>query len=489
MFEATSTKKKRNIAYYINSAIVVALMVGVGMLPPFAQITPLGMQILGIFIGVLYGWCTVSLIWPGLLGIIAIGATEYCTVSESFSQAFGDDITITIAVVYILAAYLEECGLNQYMANWFISRKIGEGRPWVFTLLIFAAAYVMSAFVSLYATVIILWMIFYKICDQIGEPPHTKYVAMVISGIVITCGLTGALFPFKAFPVIQIGLTEQAIGTSLDVNFFTWVLYNLVLSVGILALFLIMCKVIMRPDLSRLVDAGAKYAYLREQKMNREQKVGALVLVAFILGLALPSIFPESIPGITLLSEMGIPGIGILCMVVLAFVKKEDGKPYIDLPHLIAKGVNWELIILIAATMPLCNALEADEVGILSSVIAWLTQTFSGLSGTMFMVAITALFLIVTQFTHNLVLMLVFTPVLTKMGLNFGIDPMLIMFLIYYTAMTAYATPAASSQAALIFGNEKWVARKDAYLTGILVLICAFIVLLGIGIPLGNVMF
>lgn len=54
---------------------------------------------------------------------------------------------------------------------------------------------------------------------------------------------------------------------------------------------------------------------------------------------------------------------------------------------------------------------------------------------------------------------------------------------------TAYATPAASSQAALIFGNEKWVARKDAYLTGILVLICAFIVLLGIGIPLGNVMF
>lgn len=483
----TTVKQKKNIAYYINTIIVFVLMFGIGQLPPFAQITPLGMQILGIFVGVLYGWCTVSLVWPGLVGIVAVGATEYCTVTESFQTAFGADIPLMIIVVYVLAAYLEECGLNQYMANWFISRKIGEGRPWVFTLLIIIAAYVMSAFVSLYATIIILWMIFYKICEQIGEPHRTKYTAMVISGIVITCGITGNLFPFKAFAVIQIGLTEQAIGSALDINFFTWTLYNFVVSVAIIALFLIVCKLVLRPDLSRVTEAGAKYAYLRGQKMNKDQKIGALILVLFIMGLALPSILPETIPGMVLLSEMGILGVGTVCMIILAVVKR--GKEhYINLPKLIANGTNWELIILIASTMPLCNALEAEEAGVLNSVIAWMTSTFSGLSGMMFMVAITAIFLITTQVTHNLVLMLVFTPVLTKMGLNFDINPMLIMFLIYYTAMTAYATPAASSNAALIFGNEKWVNRKDAYLTGVLVLLCAFVVIIGIGIPLGNVL-
>lgn len=480
---------KKNTAYYINTIIVFVLMFGIGQLPTFGQVTPLGMQVLGIFIGVLYGWCTVSLIWPGLLGIVAIGATEYCTVTESFQTAFGSDIPLMIIVVYVLAAFLEECGLNQYIANWFISRKIGEGRPWVFTFLILAAAFFMSAFVSTYATIIILWMIFYKICEQIGEPPRTKYTAMVISLIVIICGLTGAIFPFKAFAVLIIGLTQQGIGQALDINFVTWTVYNTIMCVAMIALFLLICKFILRPDLSRVKDAGAKSAHLRDQKMTRDQKVGVVVLVAFILALALPSILPESIPGMAVLSEMGILGVGTLCIVAMALVKKSDGSHYISISKLISDGVNWDLIILIASTMPLSNALEAEESGVLQTVIAWMTQTFSGLSSTMFLVVISALFLIVTQVTHNLVLIMVFTPVLTQMAVTFGVNPMIVMLLIFYTAMTAYATPAASSNAALIFGNEKWVARKDAYLAGFLILIVAFIVVLGVGIPLGNIMF
>lgn len=484
-----SVPKKKNTAYYINSVIMIALMIGIGQLPPFAQITPLGMQILGIFVGVLYGWCTVSLLWPGLVGIVAVGITEYCTVTESFQTAFGSDIPLMIIVVYVLAAYLEECGLNQYIANWFISRKIGEGRPWIFTILILCAAFVMSSFVSSFATVVILWMIFYKICDQIGEPPRTKYTAMVISTVVIISFLTGAIFPFKAFPVILLGLTQKSIGTAVNVNFFTWTAYNFVICVAMVALFLLVCKFVLRPDMTRVKNAGALNAHLRGQKMNRDQKIGAAVLIIFILALALPSMLPEGVPGMDTLEEMGILGVGTACIIGLALVKTADGTPFINVPHLISKGVNWELIILIASTMPLCNALEAEECGVLQSVISWMTATFSGMSGFAFLTAMAALFLIVTQFTHNLVLMLVFTPVLTKMGLTFGVDPVIVILLIYYTCMTAYATPAASSNAALIFGNEKWVVRKDAYLVGILIVLVAFVVVLGIAVPLGYALF
>lgn len=488
MSETKAAPRKKNTAYYINTIIVFVLMFGIGQLPPFAQITPLGMQILGVFVGVLYGWCTVSLIWPSLVGIVAIGATEYCTITESFQAAFGADIPLMLIVVYVFAAFLEECGLNQYVANWFISRKIGEGRPWVFTLLIIAAAFVLSAFVSTYATIIILWMIFYKICDQIGEPPRTKYTAMVIALIVFTSGLTGAIFPFKPFSLIILGLTQNGIGAPLDVNFVTWTVYNVIMCLAMIALFLLVGKFVFRPDLTRVKEAGAKYAHLRGQKMNRDQKIGAVVLVIFILALAVPSILPESVPGMTLLEEMSILGVGTICLVALALVKKTDGSTYISIPNLIAKGVNWELVILIAATMPLCNAMEAEEAGVLQSVIAWMTTTFSGLSGTVFLVAISALFLLTTQVTHNIVLILVLTPVLTQMGLSFGANPMVVMMLIYYTASTAYATPAASATAALIFGNEKWIARKDAYSIGALIVGVAFIVVLAIGIPLGNVM-
>lgn len=146
----TETAKTKNTWWYINSILVILLTIGIGYLPPFGQITPLGMKVLGVFIGVLYGWCTVSMLWPSVWGIVALGCTGFCTVKESFGLAFGNDIVLLVVAVFMFAKYLEDSGLSQYMANWFISRKIGEGRPWVFTALILAAAYMLSSFVSIF---------------------------------------------------------------------------------------------------------------------------------------------------------------------------------------------------------------------------------------------------------------------------------------------------------------------------------------------------
>ena len=113
MTKTDGTNKSKNMFYYLNIAIMFALMFGIAQLPTFGQVTPLGMQVLGIFVAVLYGWCTVSLLWPSLMGIVAIGMTQFCTIKEAFAMAFGADIPLMIIVVYVLAAYLEECGLNQ----------------------------------------------------------------------------------------------------------------------------------------------------------------------------------------------------------------------------------------------------------------------------------------------------------------------------------------------------------------------------------------
>lgn len=479
--------RKKNTAYWINTIIVFVLMFGIGMLPPFGQITPLGMQILGVFVGTLYGWCTTSLVWPSLIAMLAIGATDYCTLTESFTTGFGNEIPITVIVVYVLAAFMEETGLSAYLANWFISRKIGEGRPWMFTFLIFLAAYVLSALISLYATVIILWVIFYKICDQIGEEHGSKYTGMVVAGIVIICSLTGMMFPFKPFAVIVLGLAGKGLGAAIEYNFVTWTVWNIVVSFLMTVIYLLACRFIIRPDMTKVKEAGAKYAHLRNEKMDKDQKIAMGVLIAFFLGLMIPSILPETVPGMALLSEFGVIGIGTLCVTVMAMVRTKDKKEYVSVPQLISKGVNWELIILIAATMPLSGALEAEESGVLQTVIAWMTQVFSGLSATAFLVIITVLFILVTQVTHNLVLVMVFTPVLVQMGASFGANPLLIGLLIYYSAFTAFCTPAASSNAALIFGNVEWVSTKQAYFLGALILIIALVVLLCVGIPLGNI--
>lgn len=489
MSSASITKKQpKNIAYYINTIVVFVLIFGISALPAFGQVTDLGMKVLGIFVGTLYGWCTVGLIWPSMIAMVAIGVSGYCTVTESFITGFGNEIPIQIIVVYILAAFMEESGLSAFMANWFISRKIGEGRPWIFTMLIFLAAYVLSALISMYATIIILWAIFYKICDQIGEERKSKYTAVVIAGIVIICSITGAVFPFKPFSVLVIGLASEGIGSALDYNFVTWTLYNIILTVVMVLVYILICRFLIKPDVTKVKEAGTKYAYLRNEQMNRDQKIAAIVLIIFVLGLMLPSILPDSIPGMALLSQLGLIGIGVLCITILAIFKNKDGKNYVNVPHLIPKGVNWELIILIAATMPLSSALESEECGVLTTVLAWMTSVFSGLSATSFLIIITILFAIVTQVTHNLVLIMVFTPVLVQMGLTFDANPILVTLMIYYAAMAAFCTPAASANAALIFGNVEWIQTKHAYLIGLIILAITVLVMICLGIPLGNIM-
>ena len=51
MSEAITKVRSKNTSYYINSVIGVCIMLFFGYLPTFSTVTPMGMKILGIYIG------------------------------------------------------------------------------------------------------------------------------------------------------------------------------------------------------------------------------------------------------------------------------------------------------------------------------------------------------------------------------------------------------------------------------------------------------
>lgn len=486
---SSEVKKGRPISYYIHTAIMFSIMFGVGQLPPFGQITELGMQVLGIFLGVIWGWCTVSMLWPSLIGLIALGSTSYCTITEAFSVGFGDSLPLQIVAIYVFGAYLEESGLLRFICNWFISRKIGEGRPWVFTGLIFLAAYILASLVSVFFTIIIMWGVFYEICKMIGLEKRSKYVNMVLCGIVIISGLSGAVFPFKPFALMMIGLAEKGLGAPLEVGFMAWTVYNLVLSAAFTVLYMLVGKFIVRPDMTKVKEAGKALAYLRDNKMDKNQKRASFIFILFLAIMIIPSFLPKDLAFSAWLSNVSVLGGVGICITLLYLMNNEKGEPVINMPALMNKGITWEVVILIASTMPLAAALESSDVGVMATVVPWMQSIFGSLSGTMFLAVFMIAFLIATQFLHNLILMIVFTPLLVKMGLGVGISPVLIAILVYFAAMTAYLTPAASSNAAIIFGNSEWIERKAAFFWGGIVILIAFVVLIVMGVPLGQLIF
>ena len=64
--------EKKDAMYFVHSLICLVIMFGFGQLPPMEPLTPLGMNLIGIFLGVLYGWIFIDIIWPSIAGLLEI---------------------------------------------------------------------------------------------------------------------------------------------------------------------------------------------------------------------------------------------------------------------------------------------------------------------------------------------------------------------------------------------------------------------------------
>ena len=91
--------------YVINSIITIAIMVGFKYVMPVSEpLTPMGIEILGIFIGVIYGWLIVGdIFWPSLLGLVMLGLTDWSTVPNAFKTGFGhNNVMLMISFSFLL---------------------------------------------------------------------------------------------------------------------------------------------------------------------------------------------------------------------------------------------------------------------------------------------------------------------------------------------------------------------------------------------------
>ena len=114
---------------YWHILIMFVLMFGIGYLPAFGSITPMGMKVLGVFAGLVYGWCFIDLTWPSVLGFVALGTTGSMTMMSAITMAFSNQTVLTLLIVCAFSDYLRRMGVNEAIAYWVMSKKIFLGRP------------------------------------------------------------------------------------------------------------------------------------------------------------------------------------------------------------------------------------------------------------------------------------------------------------------------------------------------------------------------
>ena len=473
-------------SYLIHSFICVVLMLSGWLLPPIASITPLGMKVLGIFIGSVYAWCLIEFVWPSLLAMMMLGVSGYSTISGVFSAGFGDIVVLQCMFTFIFIKVMDEVHLTDWLAGWFLSRKICNGHPWTLTLMILYAAIIVGGFINLYGGILMLWAIFYSICKKFGFQKGNGYVVFMISAMMFLGAISAMFLPFLPLPLIICGVTAKVV-PNLLIPYTAWMGLGIFLTVLFPLLFTFTARFIFRFDLSQMASINMS-EFISMAKMNKEQKFAGCMLILFVAILILPNVVPEGAFK-SLLASFGVLGAAISAMIILCCRRNAQGERITNFNTMAAKGLNWDIVIMFAATMPISAALESPDCGILSTILGALLPFFQQLGGIAFVVLTFICLTLVTQVAHNLVIMIAVLPTLAGVCVSLGISPVLYVFLLSILLQAAFVTPGASAQAALVFGQTAWLSSKSAMFYGTVYAILTLLVVLILAFPIGLVLF
>lgn len=483
----TKVKKKSDVGYWINTAITLALMWGIGYLPPWGSLNQLGMTVLGIFIGLLYGWTTIGFIWPSLMGVIALGLSGYQTTPQVLSAGFGAaQNTVVCFFLFTFAAYMDRVGLSHIIANWFISRKFAIGKPYAIMLMIFTAAYVLGATISLFTAILLLYSIVYDMCDTLGYKKGDKFAVATLCGIVYSAMLGFAVFPFKVVQILVLNSLATASG-GLTVDFGKFTFTMLAVTIVCLFIYLAVIKFIVRPDVSNFDGVGDMFEELRGTKMNQEQKIAMFFLIFFMFEMFAPSILPSEWAITKIFQNLSIPGSLALVLALMAMLKIK-GKVSFNYQDCATLGTNWDMIIMFVATMPVSAAMSNSDVGVVKFLVTLLSPIFGNFSGIGFCIIFLIISGLLTQVAHNLVLAALLTPIMYQFCVQLGADPLLMACLFSFAIATAVATPGGSATAALMFTND-WIGRGNSYKYGWLMAVISTAVVCIVGLSVGTLIF
>lgn len=272
--------------------------------------------------------------------------------------------------------------------------------------------------------------------------------------------------------------------TKLPLDFVPFVVVNVGILLALTLVFFAILVFVIRPDFDSLRTDQDIYGKYRGNKMNWDQKWGIAILVAFVVLLTLPSVLPKEWAISGLLGKLeGVLGTSIVLAIVATWIRRKDGSTYYDMAKGSTKHISWPVMWMIVATIPLADAFQLEDAGIVKTIMGFLTSLLGDMNPFLFAICCMILVGLTTQVVHNIILAIVFIPIFCNMVIGMGGNPYLVYIFMFWALNLSFMTPAASMTAVIMHGNEQCDV-KYAYLYGFVILAVGMIVTVLIGGPL-----
>ncbi|MCL1990032.1 MAG: SLC13 family permease [Defluviitaleaceae bacterium] len=474
-------KRKPYVKTYTHLAI--AILIGLAILfglNPTNGLTREGVTLLAIVAPTIYMWLFINTHWVSLLFLALLAMTGSMTPNQVWSSSLGHFSIMLVLTFSILSESLNETGAIQKIANWFITRKFVQGRPYAFMAMFFASNLVIGMFMQNLALAVMFVALTAQICENLGIKKGDSLYNCFMLGTFWGNGVLSIASPIaKTLPNILIGLVYHNFG--IEITYAQWFMVGVPFSIVMFAI-IMLCIRIINPKTDTLKKFDVNDIKQHDQPLGRRgifTLVGMLVLILIIL---LPELFVllNIFVGIsTYFIRIGPIAPAIIVIITLCLIHVKENNQFVPVMDFSrsAKHVPINLLLFVAAVVIMGVPMSAESSGIIVWMQHLLTPLTHVLSPFVLFSVLIVIAVVLTNFISNTVVLTLFVSLGSALLIHHPIGPVVFSFVVAYAASMTCLTPSATITAPLYYGPEH-LKVKEVIRINVLFLLLTTVLLL-----------
>lgn len=455
-------------------------------------LTPISMQVIGLFIGMMLIWNFVSTDWSSFLCMALLAIFQIMKPGQIFSSGLGNSTISFLLTFFMISHTLSQVGFSRRLAIRAITNPVAKKGPWAFVTMFLFASVILASFMSQTAALMIFMQIAERIFDELGYKKGDRFPQMIILGLAFSVGIGSANTPI-GHAIVLIPIQFLLRDTGVTISIINYSIFGTIVGLFIFAALMIIFRIFYKPDLTPLKTFDIDSLSKDLKPLSRQEKISASVFLGVVIVWLLQSILVNmSNPAIKAfgkyLSSLGtatptLIGVVLLCVIYV------DGKPVMNFKDSAANGVPWGGLIFNAAVLVMSAALVLEKVGISKYLIKTITPMVKGMSPMFFILTVVGLCTILTNFASNTVCATVFYSIAAPIAISMGnVNVVALAAMIGASASYAYATPPATMPTAIVAGSG-WIDVRTMFKYGMPLALVSIFFLIVVGYPIASLVF
>jgi len=452
------TRMSENTKTRIKELIVLFLMFGFKYLPAFGQVTPFGMAILGIFIGIIFGWLTLGFMMPSLCALLALAFSgAYENIGACFAASFGSSTIPMVIGCLFMMALMNILDLAEVIVGFLMNIKWIRKNMTVFFMFFFTASWITAIFSGFTFSIPLFVGIYSEMSKQAKIPQGSKVNSFVVCGLAFAGMLGNMSMPFKAVSVTIMGMLESFTGVTL--SFVDYLLYISSFQVAAFIVYALVGRFVLRIDYKVFTAVSVP-----KVKPTARQAAGLACMAVMMAGFIL-STFP-----VPVFSYLGLGGVGILTIIVMILITV-DGKPLVKINEIAAR-FDWPMLFLMVVFTPFVSFVGSADAGITETIRIWVSPVLSVMPPILVVFLSIVGSVMVSNVLNNLPVAIIFISVMNVLTQSMtGIHAPAAIIAVVLASYLAYAMPSANPGTAMVFRYtdliDPKVTIKTAFISSI----------------------